>query len=205
MFAPKSADISSVIKNKRMKLSDFAKEQGMAYISVYKLWQQGHINGEQLPSGTILVDGWKNTDSTQGNRAIVYARVPTDKQKIQLTLQIERVKEYAEEKGYEIVDVIEEIGFGFNPNREKFLEILQRDDWDVIVVENKEIPVKFGFDYFALALAASKRSIDYKYDLENSAEFVLNKLFVNMSTVLKPLFGISQKKAIHESIDRIAS
>jgi len=205
MFAPKSADISSVIKNKRMKLSDFAKEQGMAYISVYKLWQQGHINGEQLPSGTILVDGWKTTDSTQGNRAIVYARVPTDKQKIQLTLQIERVKEYAEEKGYEIVDVIEEIGFGFNPNREKFLEILQRDDWDVIVVENKEIPVKFGFDYFALALAASKRSIDYKYDLENSAEFVLNKLFVNMSTVLKPLFGISQKKAIHESIDRIAS
>lgn len=193
-------------KDTRMKLADFAKVNGMGYSSVYRLWQQGHIEGVQLPTGTILVSGWKENKPVEGNRAIIYSRVPTIKQKALLDQQTASVAAYAERQGYTVIDIIEEIGLGFSDSREQFLEILRRADWDVLVVEDKEIAIKFGFEYLATALAASDRSIDFKTNLDISSENIMTALFTTVRHVIGPLIGIgSNKKKIDNAINRLAS
>jgi len=42
-----------------MKLSDYGKELGLSYITVYRYWKQGLLNGYQLPTGTIIIDDKK--------------------------------------------------------------------------------------------------------------------------------------------------
>lgn len=190
-------------QKQRMKLSDFAKQQGMKYISVYKLWQQGAIEGIQIPSGTILVSGWKEPETEGGLRAIVYARVASPKQVKELNEQAKRLTEYAGSQDYSVVEVIEEIAPGFSGVREKFLEILARDDWDVLVVDNKEAAIKFGFEYLEASLAHSGRKIDYKTNLQSNGEQTLAKLLTIVSNLMRTQFGLSQKRTIVDLINRI--
>lgn len=49
----------------RRKLSQFAKDEGIKYASAYKYWKENALEGIQLKSGTILVEGWKK-DSLVG-------------------------------------------------------------------------------------------------------------------------------------------
>jgi predicted site-specific integrase-resolvase len=39
-----------------MKLSAFAKNEGIAYLTAYRWWRLGYLNGKQAASGTILID-----------------------------------------------------------------------------------------------------------------------------------------------------
>ena len=38
-----------------MKLSTYAKELGVSYKTVWRLWKQGHLDAYQLPTGTVIV------------------------------------------------------------------------------------------------------------------------------------------------------
>lgn len=47
----------------RMKLSDFAKLNGISYKTAHRLWEAGEIKGIKLKTtNTILVEGWQNND-----------------------------------------------------------------------------------------------------------------------------------------------
>jgi putative resolvase len=46
-----------------MKLSDYAKEKGISYVTAFRHWKKGYITGEQLASGTIIVHDRPQTDS----------------------------------------------------------------------------------------------------------------------------------------------
>ena len=39
-----------------MKLSDYAKKAGVSYKTAHRWWKAGHLNGYQLPTGTIVID-----------------------------------------------------------------------------------------------------------------------------------------------------
>ena len=53
-----------------MKLSDYAKQQGISYLTAHRMWKRGELKGRQLSTGTILID---TTTSVEG--ALIYARV----------------------------------------------------------------------------------------------------------------------------------
>ena len=38
-----------------MKLSDYAKEPGISYKTVWRLWKEGKLDAYQLPMGTVIV------------------------------------------------------------------------------------------------------------------------------------------------------
>jgi len=42
-----------------MKLSEYAKKLGVTYVTAYRYWKKGIINGIQLPTGTIIIDNEK--------------------------------------------------------------------------------------------------------------------------------------------------
>ena len=105
-----------------MKLSDYAKEQGVSYRTAWSWWKKGIIKGRQLPTGTILVE----TDAINVSSVIacIYARVSSSENKSNLDRQAERLTQYATAKGYTIQKIVKEVGSGLNDNRQKLNQIL---------------------------------------------------------------------------------
>ena len=73
-----------------MKLSAWAKQNGLSYKGAYRMWKAGQlpVPAEQLPTGTILVHPPITT--TDGGVAL-YARVSSADQKPDLERQVARL------------------------------------------------------------------------------------------------------------------
>lgn len=54
---------------------------------------------------------------------------------------------YCEAKGDQIKKIIKEIGSGVNDNRKKLIELLNEDDYKIIVVKHKDRLTRIGFNY----------------------------------------------------------
>ncbi|MBX6424130.1 IS607 family transposase [Thermosulfurimonas sp. F29] len=82
-------------------------------------------------------------------KVILYARVSTRKQEEYLKNQIERLKKYAEERGWRY-EVISEIASGVNENRrglQKLLNRVKNGRVEKVVVEYPDRLARFGFNY----------------------------------------------------------
>jgi predicted site-specific integrase-resolvase len=55
-----------------MKLSDYAKEVGVAYITAYRWFKSDKIRGYQMDTGTIIIT---EKDEEREQKIAVYARV----------------------------------------------------------------------------------------------------------------------------------
>ncbi|MGD0887318.1 MAG: recombinase family protein [Thermodesulfovibrionales bacterium] len=77
-----------------MKLSVWAKQQGISYKSAWRMWKLGQlpIPVEQLPTGTVIEH--PSTSVTEGG-TVLYARVSSAEQEADLDRQIARLSEFA--------------------------------------------------------------------------------------------------------------
>ena len=58
-----------------MKLSDYAKQQGVRYETAWRWFRDGKIAGHRVGKHTILIDEEKSETSSQPERVAIYARV----------------------------------------------------------------------------------------------------------------------------------
>lgn len=202
---------------KRMKLSQFAKEQNIAYTTAYRHWCRGNIEGIQLPGGTILVEGWREAQGNENKEvqlAIVYSRVSGLNKKEELKKRTAELSNFALEQGYEIVDIIEEVGSGFSDKRTKLLNILHRTDWDVLIAEEEGQLFKFSFPYIEVLLSQSGKEIHLMSDfsereaanksLAMNGEQQLITFFRTVQEIIRPLVGYQgAKKNIGNHIDNL--
>jgi putative resolvase len=191
---------------RRIKLKQFAEEQGISYVTAYRHWQSGNISGIQLPGGSILVDGWKNSDTgnneeqdTKTILAVIYSRVVGTSQQEELKAQTNRLKEYAKENGYEVLEVVEEVATAFSDRRPKLLNLLHRKDWNILLVEEEGTLLKFGFPYIEVLLKDRGQEIRVasKADGTHNAldgEYELVSLIRKVKEFTKPIIGYQGQK-----------
>ena len=76
-----------------MKLSDWAKKQGISYRTAWRWYNEGKlpVEAEQTPTGTILV----KEVTTNPHQVAIYARVSSSDQKNDLDRQISRLVVFA--------------------------------------------------------------------------------------------------------------
>jgi len=141
-----------------MKLSAWAKKNGLTYKAAWRLFKTGQlpVPAIQLKTGTILVS--ELPDSLPA-RAALYARVSSHDQKNDAERQMERLRTFAAAKGLPVAEEIIEIGSGLNGRRKKLLKLLADPTITVIVVEHRDRLARFGVELIAAALEASKRQI----------------------------------------------
>jgi len=141
-----------------MKLSEWAKKQGLSYKTAWRMWHLGQlpIPAEQLPTGTVIVH--PPASATEGGVAL-YARVSSNDQKHDLDRQIARLSEFAAKKQLRVVDVVKETGSGLNGNRRAMLRILRNPEISTVIVEHRDRLMRFGFEYVEASLAAQGRSL----------------------------------------------
>jgi len=143
-----------------MKLSDYARKEGISYVTAWRWWKQGIIKGRQSPTGTILVDEPVTKEPTQqSNKAYVYARVSTHNKKDDLERQVKRICEFCNANGWIIEKVVKEISSGMNDKRPKLQKLLEDTNVKRIVVENKDRLTRFGFNYIDTLLKTQGREV----------------------------------------------
>ena len=140
-----------------MKLSEWAKQQGLTYKGAWKMFHAGKLplRAEQLPTGTIIV----HPAETKPQGVALYARVSSADQKADLERQLARLSEYAARHRLLVIDAVREVGSGLNGHRRGMLKLLTDPEVSAIVVEHRERLTRFGFEYVEASLTAQGRRI----------------------------------------------
>ena len=135
-----------------MKLSQWAKKQGIHYQTAYKWFCNGKlpVKAIQLDTGTILVEN-EEIIKKDSDKVWIYARVSSNQQKKDLERQIERCIKFAETKGWQIQKVYKEIASGMNDNRKQLMKLLNENPTRILI-EHKDRLTRFGFNYFDVLL-----------------------------------------------------
>ncbi|MGZ3616854.1 MAG: IS607 family transposase [Ktedonobacteraceae bacterium] len=75
-----------------MKLSQYAKQQGISYRTALRWFRDGTIQGYQAPSGTIIVTEREQVQHVS-EKVAIYARVSSSEHRQNLERQAERLSQ----------------------------------------------------------------------------------------------------------------
>lgn len=144
-----------------MKLSVWARQQGVDYKTALRWFHEGHlpVPARQLRTGTILVEPEPFEKPELAGSVVVYARVSASDQSDDLDRQVGRLVGWAQDRNLDVAKVVKEIGSGMNGKRRKLVRLLADPNAKTVVVEHRDRLARFGFDYIEAALAASGRRI----------------------------------------------
>ncbi len=176
----------------RMKLSQYAKQQGISYRTALRWFRTGTIKGYQAPSGTIIVTVEEPQQTVQ--KVAIYARVSTASHRANLEKQAERLLQYCEARGYQVWQVVKEIASGVNDSRPKLLGLLKDTSITLIVVEHRDRLTRFGFHYLETLLETQGRKIEVVKVADNDKEDLIADLVAVVYSFTSRLYGQRQAK-----------
>jgi putative resolvase len=188
------------------KLSKYARDNGINYRTAWNYFNKGLINGAfKNEMGTILVPVIEKKLELTNNKAAVYARVSSNDRKQSLIEQLERLNNYSINSGYQVVHSVKEIGSGMNDNRKKLSKLLNQDDWNVLVVENKDRLTRFGFNYLKLLLEKQGKTIEVVNQADNDKQDLMSDLISVIYSFSARMYGLRRKKNKEEIVKFLES
>src|SRR5260221_4713749 len=167
-----------------MKLSEYAKQVGVTYKTVYQWWKAGQLDAYQLPTGTIIVR--EATPSATG--VALSARVSSAEQQADVTRQLQRLRDYAAARGYQVLAEVTEIASGLNDEHSKLTKLLTDAQVGVIVVEHRDRLTRFGYGYIATLLEQQGRRGEARYPSARGEDLVDDVVAVHHKN-RPPTFG----------------
>lgn len=183
-----------------MKLSMYAKQKGISYLTALRHWQKGYLQGEQLPSGTIIIFEDEKNRGAIKDKVILYARVSSGENKSNLESQLERLRLFAAAKGYEVKKEVKEIGSGLNDKRPLLEKILVSDDWNILVVEHKDRLARFGINYINVLLEKLGKKIEIINNVQDSKDDLMQDFVSIITSFTARLYGLRRSKRKTEEI-----
>lgn len=158
-----------------IKISEYAKRMSLHIRTAYRYFHSGKIEGFQdKETKTIFIKNpfseKKLFENFNQKRAVLYARVSSNENRANLETQMERLKNYANAKGYKITNEVKEVGSGLNDKRKNF-----------IIVEHKGRLTRFGFNYLETFMKSHKKEIEVINDVSNNKEDLIQD-FISIIT-----------------------
>lgn len=183
-----------------MKLADYARKAGVSYRTAWRWWKTGIIKGYQLPTGTIIVLIEDQAPIPPSVAVCIYARVSSSSNKDNLERQAERLRQYAQAKGYIIYKVVKEIGSGLNDNRKKLLNVLIDDNYAVLIVEHKDRLTRFGANYIKVLLEKTGRKLEIVNGVEDDKNDLMDDFAAVITSFCSRLYGMRRAKRKTEKL-----
>lgn len=188
-----------------MKLSQYAKKVGVTYKTAWRWYKAGTLDAYQTPTGMIIVRDPQAEKPVTG-RIALYARVSSASQRSDLERQIQRLRDYAAARGYQVAKEVTEIASGINDHRPKFLKLLADPSIGTIIVERPDRGVRFGWNYIATLMEAQQRRIEAIFPDETKEDLVAD--FVSIITSMAArLYGRrgskSKAKRIQQCVEAV--
>jgi putative resolvase len=167
-----------------MKLSAYAKQVGVTYKTAYQWWQAGQLDAYQRPTGTIIV----REPQTAATGAALYARVSSAEQKDDVTRQLQRLRDYAAARGYQVVAEVTEVASGLNDERPKLKKLLTDTRVGVLVVEHRDRLTRVGYGYIATLLEHQGRRVEAIYP-SDSGENLVDDVVAVITSLATRIYG----------------
>ena len=188
------------MEQKYIKLSKYASNNAITYRTAWNHYKKGLIEGAiKIPSGSILVPINNKIESTI-KKAALYARVSNNDRKKSLNSQLLRLENFALKNGYIVSHSVKEIASGMNDNRTKLTKLLCQDDWDILIIENKDRLTKFGFNFIQILLNKNNKEIIVLNENKTEKEDILQDLISIIYSFSARIYGLRRKKTKEEII-----
>jgi predicted site-specific integrase-resolvase len=136
-------------------------------------------------------------------KVAIYARVSSNQNRANLDTQVTRLKEYSMARGYQIVEVVKEVGSGVNDNRKKLKKLLESDSWGTLIVEHKDRLTRFGFDYIEILLNKEGRKIEVVNLAEDEKSDLMQDLVSIIYSFCTKMYGLRLSKRKTEEIIKL--
>ena len=117
-----------------------------------------------------------------------------------LATQAERLVGYCTARGYQVQQVVKEVGSGVNDSRPKFLALLGDSSVTRIVVEQKDRATRIGFRYLETLLGQQRRVIEVVNLAEDGQGDLLEDLVAVVNAFCARLYGQRRAKRKTERI-----
>ena len=186
-----------------MKLSIYAKREGIGYRAAWNRFRHGRIPGASFdPSGHIYVP---EPESMLLPMAAVYARVSSHPQKEDLDRQAERLVVFANARGYQVVAVVKEIASGVNDRRPRLTKLLSNPEWGTLVVEHKDRLSRVGYGWFEVLLGAQGKKIDVANPAEDDTSDLMADFMAIVYSFAVRMYGLRSAKRRTNRVKRAMS
>jgi putative resolvase len=178
-----------------MKLSAYAKQVGVTYKTAWQWWKSGQLDAYQLPTGTIIV----REPHAAAFGVALYARVSSADQQDDAVRQLQRLREYAAARGYQVVAEVIEIASGLNDARPKLRTVLTNPMVGVIVVEHRDRLTRCGYGYIATLLEQQGRRVEALYP-SDTGEGLVDDFVAVITSMAARIYGRRNSKRRAERI-----
>ena len=184
---------------RRVKISKYAKEQGVTYRTIWNWCKAGKLIYEKGPTNTIfiLVDEKINPIN---EKVIVYCRVSSSENKSNLESQKQRCLNFCAARGLIVSETVVEIGSGLNDKREKLRKIFADQTVKTIVVEHKDRLARFGTTMLEDLLKLQNREILYINEAEDSENDLMQDFVSIITSFCARIYGQRRCKRKTEKI-----
>jgi len=180
-----------------MRLSAYAKQMGVSYKTAFRWWKAGKLDAYQLDTGTVIVR--EPLASEAPANVALYARVSSADQKEDLERQIQRLKDYAASRGYQVTKIVSELASGLNDSRPKFLKLLTDASIGVIVVEHRDRATRFGLTYIEQLMHMQGRRLEVIFPSDTDNDLVDDFIAV-ITSMASRIYGRRTSKRRAEKI-----
>src|SRR5947209_11872974 len=164
-----------------MKLSQYAKKIGISYKTAWRWYKAGTLDAYQTPTGMVVVHD-PIAEKVGTGRIALYARVSSADQKSDLERQMQRLRDYAAARGYQVAKEVTEIASGMNDSRPKFLKLLADPSIGTIIVEYRDRGTRFGWTYLTTLMEVQGRRMEAIFPNETKDDLVSD--FVSIITIM---------------------
>lgn len=188
-----------------IKVSEYAERMSLHIRTVYRYYHSGKIQGYQDDvTGTIFILNpfKRGFESNLNNAVVLYARVSSSENKDNLEKQLDRLRLYANAKGYRVVKEIKEIGSGLNDKRAKLNNLLENDldTFSILLVEHKDRLTRFGFNYIDILLKTHNKEIEVINLVDSDREDLVQDFISVITSFCARVYGQRRSKRKTEAL-----
>lgn len=188
---------------KSIRLSEFAKRQGITYKTAFRWFHAGRIPGSyQTETGGLFV--YDMEEVALSPRVVTYCRVSNQSRRAELQYQVQRCQEFCNARGLPIAANYHEVASGMNDKRKRFWEMLESKP-TTIVVENKDRLTRFGFTYLENLLKERGCEIIVMNPSDNDEQDLLRDMVAVITSFCCRLYGLRRTKNKLAKIKEVVS
>jgi putative resolvase len=156
------------------------------------MWRRGELAGQQLPSGTIIVEAPVPATPAHVQKVAVYARVSSAENRMDLESQAERVVGFCQARGWQVAKIVKECGSGVNDQRPLLLGLLADTSISHLVVEHKDRCSRIGVPYIQTLLATQGRELVIVHEADSEQNDLLQDFVAIITSFTTRLYGRTQ-------------
>lgn len=188
-----------------IKISKLAKDLNITRTTLYNWKREGKIDFIKSNTGRnyVSIDTYNRLMGIvekKTEKVVIYCRVSSTENKTNLDTQKNRLISYCNAKGYQVSEVIVEIGSGINDFRPKLIKLLEKNDYTKIVVEHKDRLTRVGFNYLDTLCKVLGKEIEVVNNVITDEEDLIQDFVSIITSFCSRIYGKRRSKRNTEKL-----